>query len=94
MSADLKESVAFSIGYSVSEVEAVFALLNDNHVLHVWAVVPEHDSSVYRKIYAKEKEIIDQFGHLDFDFNIVPSYGRDPRSLISDPDVHLTYLRK
>ena len=93
MSADLKDAVAFEIGYSVPEVQAVFALLTDNRVLHVWAVVPTHDSAVYRKIYAKEKQIIRKFDSLDFDFNVVPSNGRDPRTLISDPEAHLAFLR-
>jgi hypothetical protein len=94
MSADLKDSVAFEIGYSVPEVQAVFAVLEKNRVLHVWAVVPEHDRTVYRKIYAKEKEIIRQFASLDFDFNILSSRGRDPKTLISDPEAQLAFVRK
>jgi hypothetical protein len=82
MSLDLKDAGAFMIG-SVPEVQAVFALLENNRLLHVWTVVPEHDSSVYRKIYAKEKEIIGQFEWIDFDFNVVPSRGKDPGSILS-----------
>ena len=94
LSADLKDSVAFEIGYSVPEVQAVFARFRENGVLHVWAVVPEHDRTIYRSIYTKEKQLINQFKGIDFDFNVVPSRGRDPRALISDPDIQLTYLRK
>jgi len=94
VSADLKDSVAFEIGYSVPEVQAVFALLQDNRVLHVWAVVREHDRGVYRKIYAKEKEIIKRFDSIDFDFSVVPSHGRDPRTLIADPEAQLAFIRE
>jgi len=76
-STDLTDSVAFHIGYSVPEVEAVFAAFEDSKVLHVWSVVPEYDRAVYRAIYAKEKQIIDHFDDVDFDFNIIPSDGRD-----------------
>ena len=93
-SADLKDSVAFDIGHSVAEVQAVFVLRRDDQLLHVWTVVPAHDRSVYRKIYAKEKEIIHQFENVDFEFNIVPSHGRDPRTMISDPCAQLAFVRK
>jgi len=92
--AGIKDSVAFEIGYSVPEVEAVFAKNIDNRVMHVWAVVPTYDRRVYRSIYAREKKIIEQFGGVDFDFNVVASNGRQPRQLISDPEVDLTYLRR
>jgi hypothetical protein len=90
MSADLRDSVALKIG-SVPEVQAVFATL-DNKTLHVWSVVPEHDSRVYRSIYAKEKEIIRQFGWIDFDFNVVPSRGKDPREMLSQT-AEIAFLR-
>jgi hypothetical protein len=93
LSADIKDSVAFQIGNSIPEVQAVFATLKGNRLLHVWAIVPEYDRSVYRRIYAKEKEIISQFSGLDFDFNVVPSNGRSPNEMISDPKVDLAFLR-
>ena len=93
LSAGLRDSVAFEIGYSVPEVQAVFASLKDNRVLHVWAIVPEYDRSIYRKIYSREKSIIEQFQGMDFDFNVVPSNGRDARTIISDPDINLAFLR-
>jgi hypothetical protein len=92
--AGLRDSVAFEIGHSVSEVQAVFTQFTDRNVLHVWAVVPDHDRRVYRIIYAKEKQIIGQFDGVDFDFNVVPSHGRDPQVLMSDPGVELAFLRK
>ncbi len=91
--ADLSDSVAFEIGYSVPEVQAVFASLK-NRILHVWAVVPTYDRRIYRQIYAREKKIINQFEGMDFDFNVVPSNGKDPRHLMSDPEIDLAYLRR
>jgi hypothetical protein len=92
--ADLKDSVAFEIGYSVPDVQAVFVSFKENRVLHVWSVVPIYDRCVYRSIYAHEKTIIDQFEGVDFDFNVVASNGKDPRHLMSDPEVDLAFLRK
>ena len=85
---------AFDVGRSIPEVQAVFVLFKDDRILHVWAVVTAYDRNVYRKIYAKEKEIIRQFENIDFEFNIAPSHGRDPRTMISDPGAQLAFLRK
>jgi|ERR1017187_7109781 hypothetical protein len=93
LSASLRDSVAFSIG-AVPEVQAVFAKLLDRNIMHVWAVVPQYDRHIYRQIYAQEKEIIKQYGAIEFDFNVLPSRGRDPRTLITDPDIELAFLRK
>jgi hypothetical protein len=92
--ADLKDSVAFEIGSSVPEVQAVFTKLEEKNVLHVWAIVPDNDRRVYRSVYAKEKEIIGKFDGVDFDFNVVPSHGRDPQHLVSDLGAELAFLRK
>jgi hypothetical protein len=94
LSAELKETVATGIGRAVPEVQAVFTKQVDGDVLHVWAVVPVRDRDVYRSIYAKEKELIGEFGDIDFDFNVVPSRGRDPRTLISDLGIELVFLRE
>jgi len=94
LSADIENIVALEIGRSVPEVQAVFACLEERaNVLHVWAVVPERDRAVYRKIYAAEKDLIERFGHLGFDFNVLSSSGRDPRTLVNDPGVELAFLR-
>lgn len=94
LSADLRDSVAFEIGKSVPEVLAVFTKLKENRVLHVWAIVPAYDRRVYRSVYAKEKQIIDKFYGVDFDFNVIPSHGRDPKTIISDPEIDLAFLRE
>src|SRR5205085_6145624 len=91
--ADLTDSVAFEIGYSVPEVQSVFAVLGEDRVMHVWAIVSEYDHAVYRRIYAKEKQIIKQFVGVVFDFNVIPSHGRDPRNLVCDPGVILAFVR-
>lgn len=93
LSAALKDSVALETGKAVPEVQAVFATLQDGHVMHVWTVVPEYDRAVYRRVYAAEKDIIRQFKDLDFDFNVVPSQGRAPRTVISEPGIDLAFLR-
>jgi hypothetical protein len=93
LSAVLRESVAFEIGHSVPQVQAVFTLVEEN-CLRVWSIVPEHDRTTYRNIYAKEKQIIDQFDGVDFEFSVVSSHGRDPRTLIAAPGLHLAYIRE
>ena len=93
LSASLKDAVALEIGNAVPEVQAVFAALRDDRVLHVWTIVPEYDRAVFRSVYAAEKGIIRQFEDLDFDFNVLPSHGRDPRTVLSEPGIDLAFVR-
>lgn len=94
LSADIKDEVALEIGYAVPEVQAVFACMEEqNKILHVWAVVPDRDRDVYRRIYSTERQLIGRFKHLGFDFNVLSSSGRDPRTLINNPGVELAFYR-
>src|SRR5579863_9446258 len=79
----LKDSIAFGIG-SVPDVEAIFTMRQEK-VFYVWAIVSKSEPNVRKQIYAKEKELIKNFGAFDFDFTIIASKGRPPSSVISDP---------
>jgi len=59
----------------VPEVELVFVSRKDRQ-FHVWTVVDAFERSVREKIYAHEREIIDEFDSIDFDFNIISRRGR------------------
>ena len=88
---ELKDSIAFGIG-AIPDVEAVFTLRHDN-VFYIWTVVDQSEPEIRSRIYEREKQIIDQYASLDFDFNIVASRGRKPQELIGDPAAELTYVR-
>lgn len=77
----------------VKEVETVLAA-QYNNLLYLWVVVDKFDKAAREKIYAREREIIDEFREFEFDFNIISRRGRDLRELISDPTLVLTYQRK
>ena len=77
----------------VKEVETVLAA-RYNNLLYLWVVVDKFDKAAREKIYAREREIINEFKELEFDFNIISRRGRDLRELISDPTLVLTYQRK
>jgi hypothetical protein len=47
-----------------------------NGSILIWITVDNPVSSVRKRIYEKELEIIDCFPEVDFDFNIVPSVSR------------------
>lgn len=89
---DVRYEVAFQIGQSVTEVQALFTQL-EGRILRVWTIVPERNDVIYRKIYAKEKELIGSFDGMEFEFNIMPSVGRDPKVVISDPAASLVFAR-
>jgi hypothetical protein len=87
----VQDSIATGIG-SVPDVEAVFALRQDQG-FRVWIVVRDSAPEVRRRIYEKEKRIIDDYSCFDFDFNIVASRGRDARTVVADPAAELAYSR-
>ncbi|QNI31866.1 hypothetical protein H7849_23005 [Alloacidobacterium dinghuense] len=89
---DVRYSVAFRIGNSIPEVQALFTHL-EGKSLRVWTVVADRDESVYRKIYAQEKELIHVFDGMEFEFNIIPSLGRNAKEIISDPGSKLVFAR-
>ena len=89
---DVRYEVAFHIGQSVPEVQALFTQL-EGRILRVWTVVPERDDAVYRKIYAHERDLVQTFDGMEFEFNIVPNLGRDPKMVITDPACRLVFQR-
>ncbi len=89
---DVRYDVAFQIGQSVPEVQALFTQL-EGRILRVWTVVPERDDAIYRKIYAREKEIIRAFDGMEFEFNVIPSLGKSPREAVPDPACSIVFER-
>jgi hypothetical protein len=89
---DVRYNVAFQIGYSVPEVQAMFTQL-EGRILRVWTIVPERQEDVYRKIYAKERALIEAFDGMEFEFNIIPSIGRNPKDVVSDSSCLLVFAR-
>jgi hypothetical protein len=91
---DFSHRVALELA-SVPEVLAVFTseLNGRDCAFFVWVVVPERNYDVYEKIFQKQQSIIDQNIPLRFDFTIMPSRGKDPSGLITDPCARLVYLR-
>ena len=85
----LRDSIALAIG-SISEVQAIFTNSQDR-VFYVWCVVTDSDPSIRRRIYAKEKELIDSFSDFEFDFSIVAGRGRESFEVINDPEARLIY---
>lgn len=91
---DFSHEVGFAFG-SISEVEAVYTsqLKGRDEMFFVWIVVPERDHGVYRRIFSKQQHVIDEHAPLRFDFTIMPSRGKDPAKLVTDPCARLVYLR-
>jgi hypothetical protein len=89
---DFRHNIAFELA-SVPEVEAVFTS-EYGKVFFVWTVVKERDAEVYQKLYGKEQQLIEVNDPIQFDFTIMPSYGHDPKSIITDPLAQLAYARQ
>jgi hypothetical protein len=86
--------VALEIGRAVEEVQSVFlAFTEKEKLLTVLTIVPQRDSSVCRRVYAIEQQIIDRYPEFDFAFSVLASNGRESREVVADPDMYLAFSR-
>lgn len=86
----LQHVVAALIG-SIPEVEAVLTGREDS-LMRVWTVVSDASREVRRKVYGKEREVIDSHEPFDFEFRVFSSRGRDARSFLAET-MTLSYQR-
>jgi hypothetical protein len=91
---DFSHEVAFELA-SVPEIQAVFTsqLKDRQQLFFVWAIVPNRDHEIYRKVFQVEQSIIDKQRPIQFDFTIMPSMGKDPRTMVTDPCARLVFIR-
>lgn len=87
----LRDSIGFEIG-SISNVLAVFASIHEN-ACYVWTVVDKSETEIRRQVYQKEKILINRFGRVDFEFNVVAAGGYDPKQLAKDSATTAAFLR-
>jgi hypothetical protein len=92
---DFSHEVAFEIA-AVPEVQAVFTsqLVNPDRQFFVWTIVPKRDLDLYRRIFQQEQSIIGKWSPLHFDFTIMPSDGKEPTALVTDPSARLAYIKR
>lgn len=86
----LNEFIAFELSL-VQEVAYVYTAYR-NGIFYVWIVLDQFEQEVRKRIYDREKAIIDEFSMFEFDFYIVARAGRDADELISE-SVKLAYER-
>ena len=86
----LNEFIAFELSL-VPEVEFVFTAFR-NSVFYVWVITEGFEEDVRRRIYDREKAIIDEFHTFEFDFYIVPMQGQSVWDLVSE-EITLAFQR-
>ena len=93
-SLDVRYEVAFEIGHAVPEVAAIFTQL-EGRILRVWTVVPRREEGIYKKIYEQERQLLNstELDGIEFEFNIIPSMGKNPREVVADPACTLVFAR-
>jgi hypothetical protein len=89
---DFRYRVAFALA-EVPEVEAVFTS-EYGKVFFVWTIVRERTQAIYERLYEREQQLIGENEPVQFDFTIMASRGRDPRTIITDPMAQIAYLRQ
>jgi hypothetical protein len=88
--ADLETALARDLAF-VAEVRHVLVERADTNLL-VWIAVDNPTREVRERVFQKELSLIEGFPEIDFDFNIIPSRGRDPRQFAGGAKV--IYTRK
>jgi len=89
---DLEYGISLEIGKAVQEIEAIFVQQDAGRV-YVWILVPNEDEAVSHRVYAKERELMDLFDAVDFKFRILVSEGKPPKSVMTDQNPKLVYVR-
>lgn len=92
---DFSHEVAYELA-SIPEIQAVFTsqLLSPDHRFFVWTIVPRRDLDLYRRIFQREQSIVGRWKRFQFDFTIMPSEGKEPGALVTDPSARLAYIRR
>jgi len=82
---DLEDALARDLSF-VGEVRHVCIERADNNLL-VWIALENPISAVRERVFQKELELIEGFPEIDFDFNVIPAKGRDPRQFASSAKI-------
>jgi hypothetical protein len=94
---DFRYEVAYSIA-RIPEVRAVFTSKHETSkcepVFFVWIIVPERDYDVYERLFEVERSLINKEQGIQFDFTIMPCGDKDPRTMVTDPEARLIYVRE
>lgn len=76
----------------VPDVESVWKS-REGRVFYVWSVVNHSSADVRRRVYEKEREIIDELQEYEFDFSIFARRDRDSDRLFMDRNLQLAFSR-
>jgi len=88
LTSNLKDFIAAGFA-SIEEVERVYTVRRPREdVIYVRVVLQGDDRNLRKKVYAKEREIIDAFEIFEFDFGIASSLDS------IDPTLELVYKKK
>lgn len=86
---NLEAAIATDLA-SVPEVRHVLSERADGNLL-VWIAIDSAESGEVRsRVYDKELGLMDGFPEVDFDFNLIPAMGRNPRDLATGGQVVYT----
>ena len=77
----------------VEEVAAV-VVATEGKVLRVCIVVKQSSPEIRRRVFERERVVIEDFPEYEFEFDIVTLRDLDIRSLADDPNLELAFVRK
>src|SRR5882762_1920556 len=60
------------------EIDAVFLVTDESHVVHVFSVVREFHANLYDKLLKRERTIEDELTNIAFEFHVRAHQGREP----------------
>jgi hypothetical protein len=90
----IADSLEIALGKDFGGIPQVRHVLTEwvNGPLLVWIALDNPESSVRKRVYQKELELMDAFPGVDFDFNLIPALGREAEELA--PGAHVVFSRQ
>ncbi len=87
--------VLFSVSLELALAQDLASIPQVHHVLAdwaessllIWVTVDNPEPDVRRRIYEKELDLITNFPEVNFDFNLIPTMGRQVAEIITDARV-------
>ena len=76
---------------SIPQVRHVLTERVESSLL-VWIAIDNPEPNVRMKVYQKELELMDGFPEIEFDFNLIPTLGRNAAELA--PGAHVVFSRQ
>jgi len=86
---NLADSLEAALCKDFASIPSVRHVLTEHahHNLLVWIALDNPERDIRDKVYQKQLSLLDGFPEVNFDFNLIPANGRDPKEIATGAEV-------